>query len=179
VICAALKGKPFEFSGEYFNIHDTVIFPQPIQQPPPSWVVVNTKVAESVEFSIERNINILTGVLKPFSKLTNIREQYPAMMAHAEQFKIGTQRPVFVSYDANEVIAALDEVRWNARTSVSQRDDFGQVIDGKAIAEPFESELDNEQVLAENAIFETPEQCIEKIKLLQHKLGCNYFSANF
>ena len=179
VVCAALSGKPFAFSGQYFTIPETVIFPQPIQQPPPTWVVVNTTIAESVTFAIQRQMNIFTGVLEPFSKLTNIRQQYPALVQRSDQFRIGTQRPVFVSNNRDEVIAALDEIRWNARTSVSQRYDFGQVVKGKAIAEPFESEPDNEQILAEHVIFGTPQHCIDKIKQLEHQLGCDYFSGSF
>lgn len=179
LFCAALSGKPFEFSGEHFSVPETVIFPQPVQQPPPTWIVVNTKIPDSIEFALQRNMNIFTGVFEPFSQLTNIHDQYPQLIQQSGTFRIGTQRPVFVSYNKNEIIAAVEEVRWNARVSVSQRHDFGKIIKGRAIAERFPSEPPIEHILEDHVIFGTPEECIQKLRRLETGLGCNYFSGSF
>ncbi len=179
LVCKALEGKPFEFSGDHFQVPETIIFPQPLQTKPPVWVVVNTSVAESVEFALERNLNVFTGVLEPFSKLKNIESAFPELVSRAGGARIGTHRPVFVSDSKREIKRALDEVRWNARVSVSQRFDFGEVDGGRVVEVPFEGEPDDERMLEDYVIFGSPEHCIEKIKHLQDELSCDHFNASF
>src|SRR5208282_2240052 len=132
VICQALRGEPFCFQGKHFDIPETLIFPQPIQRPVPVWVVVNTRRPEMMEFALSRKMHLLTGVLEPISGLRNVRTEFGASFPSMSH--IGTQRPVFVSRDRNEIATAIEHVRWNARVSVSQRYDFGKVDHGRAVA---------------------------------------------
>lgn len=179
LVCKALSGQPFEFSGRYFQVPETVLFPQPLQLKPPVWVVVNTSIAESVEFALDRDLNVFTGVLEPFSKLNNVQNTFPELVSRVGGARIGTHRPVFISDSKSEIKLALDEIRWNARISVSQRFDFGRVENGKVIEVPFDNEPDDQKMLEDYVIFGTADQCIEKLELLENQLSCDYFNASF
>src|SRR5215216_4889742 len=60
IILKALHGEPFTYDGELFKIPETTVFPQPVQKPhPPIWVTAQS--TESVEATVRRGFNLLTG----------------------------------------------------------------------------------------------------------------------
>src|SRR5438105_3900141 len=60
IILQALSGEPFSYSGSLFQIPETTIFPQPMQKPhPPIWVTAQSP--QSVEATVRRGFNLLTG----------------------------------------------------------------------------------------------------------------------
>ncbi|HVF26682.1 MAG TPA: LLM class flavin-dependent oxidoreductase [Pyrinomonadaceae bacterium] len=179
VLQRALSEDTFSHSGEYFNIPETTLVPRPVQQPMPVWLVVNTGNREEVEFALLHGMNLFTGVLEPLNRLTRPDLTYPELFEQFRPRYIGTQRPVFVSYDADEIERAVEHVRWNARVSVSQRRDFGEIKKGKAIARELPGEPATEEILENYVVMGTPERCIRQLKRLQSGLGCNYFSASF
>ncbi|HEY3902103.1 MAG TPA: LLM class flavin-dependent oxidoreductase [Chthoniobacter sp.] len=177
VIRLALLGEPFVFEGQHLRLPETRIFPQPLQQPVPLWCVVNTQRPEMLHFAIERGMNLFTGVLEPISRLRNVRKDLGDTLSRAS--RIGTQRPVFVSRDPKEIEIALEEVRWNARVSVSQRHNFGQVIGGRALAEILPDEPTSEQILEDYVVFGSPEECVRQLRRIQEGVGCDCFNASF
>lgn len=179
VLRHALTESTFSYSDEYFHIPETTLVPQPVQRPIPIWLVVNTRNREAVEFAIEQRMNLFTGVLEPLHQLTRVDFTYPELFARCPPRYVGTQRPVFVSYDADATQRAVEQVRWNARVSLSQRHDFGEIKDGKAIARELPGEPTTEEILENYVVMGTPERCIRQLKRLQSGLGCNYFSASF
>ncbi len=179
VLRAALTENTFSYSGEYFQIPETTLVPQPLQRPMPIWLVVNTRHREAVEFAIEHRMNLFTGVLEPLHQLTRADITYPEIFERCPPRYIGTQRPVFVSYDRRAVERAVEQVRWNARVSLSQRHDFGEIKNGKALAREFPGEPTTEEILENYVVMGTPEHCRRQLKRLQSGLGCNYFSASF
>jgi len=179
VLHRALSEQTFSHSGEYFNIPETTLVPRTVQRPMPIWLVVNTGNRESVEFALGHGMNLFTGVLEPLDRLTRPDLTYPDLFERYRPRYIGTQRPVFVSYDPAEIERAVAHVRWNARVSISQRHDFGEIKNGKAIARELTGEPATEEILENYVIMGTPEHCIRRLRRLQNGLGCNYFSASF
>jgi alkanesulfonate monooxygenase SsuD/methylene tetrahydromethanopterin reductase-like flavin-dependent oxidoreductase (luciferase family) len=104
----------------------------------------------------------------------SLSHEFPEL---AKSRHIGTQRPVFVSNDQNDIVEAIEAVRWNARVSISQRYDFGRVECGQAVAEPLEGEPTPEEIVRDYAVFGTPRQCVGQIQRLEEGLGCS--SASF
>src|SRR6058998_2265956 len=59
IVLRALSGKPFSYDGKLFKIPETMVFPQPLQQPhPPIWITAQSP--ESVEAAVRRGFNVLT-----------------------------------------------------------------------------------------------------------------------
>src|SRR5437879_3386757 len=60
ILLKALSGTPFSYDGKFFKIPETMVFPQPLQQPrPPIWITAQSP--ESVEAAVRRGFNLLTG----------------------------------------------------------------------------------------------------------------------
>src|SRR5689334_2912081 len=81
IILLALAGKPFSYDGTYYQIPETSIFPLPIQQPhPPIWVTAQS--LESVEATVRRGFNIITGGSGvPIERLREFRQSLDGHLA--------------------------------------------------------------------------------------------------
>jgi alkanesulfonate monooxygenase SsuD/methylene tetrahydromethanopterin reductase-like flavin-dependent oxidoreductase (luciferase family) len=174
----ALCGQPFTFEGKTRSVPETLIYPHPIQQPPPIWCVVNSSNPEAVAAAAGRGFNLFTGVLEPISSLTNVRKQVDALnLGHP--IRIGTQRPVFVTETESEAAEIVEEARWNGRVSVGMRYEFGRIEQGVAVATPFPEEPSTETILEDHVIAGTPERCIHQIRTIQNGLGADTFNCSF
>ncbi|MDQ6942404.1 MAG: LLM class flavin-dependent oxidoreductase [Candidatus Eremiobacteraeota bacterium] len=180
VIAAALRGEIFSYEGTVFSVPPTRLYPEPLQQPPPLWLVVNTTVPASVEEAVRRGMNLFTGVGEPISRLTNVRTAYPTLFSGAEQrLRIGTQRPVYVAENDADARMAAEEARWNVRVSVAMRYDLSGVEHGVVDANEFPGEPTLDDLLENVFVIGTPEQCIRQLRRIRDGLGCDYFSASF
>ncbi len=180
IVVAALSGKSFTYNGEYFQIPDTYLVPQPMQKNIPIWLVVNTTIKESVQVAINRNLHIFTGALEPMSKLTNMQKVYPSLCKnYSNNHFIGTQRPVYVTQSKREAVDVIEQLRWNVRVGLGQRRKLAQIKEGCVITQPITGEPTTEQILDDHVVVGTPEQCISQIQRLQRGLGINYFGTNF
>jgi alkanesulfonate monooxygenase SsuD/methylene tetrahydromethanopterin reductase-like flavin-dependent oxidoreductase (luciferase family) len=174
----ALHGDPFSFSGATRQVPETLVYPQPIQRPPPIWYVVNSTDRAAVASAARRGFNLFTGVLEPISKLTDVRAQLDAL-ALARRPLIGTQRPVFVTRSEREAREVVEEVRWNARVTVAMRHEFGHVANGVVLPLPLPSEPDTETILDDRVVIGTPERCIHQLRRIREGLGADVFNASF
>jgi alkanesulfonate monooxygenase SsuD/methylene tetrahydromethanopterin reductase-like flavin-dependent oxidoreductase (luciferase family) len=65
IMLKAFEGTPFIYKGKFFQIPETTVFPQPLQQPhPPIWITAQSP--ESVEAAVRRGFNVLTGGVLAF-----------------------------------------------------------------------------------------------------------------
>ena len=80
IILKALEGEPFSYSGKLFTIPETTIFPRPLQQPhPPIWVTAQSP--ESVEATVRRGFNLLTGGFGvPIERMAEFRKQFDRLV---------------------------------------------------------------------------------------------------
>jgi alkanesulfonate monooxygenase SsuD/methylene tetrahydromethanopterin reductase-like flavin-dependent oxidoreductase (luciferase family) len=175
---AALHGEPFSFAGATRQVPETLIYPQPVQRPPPVWLVVNSTDHAAVASAARRGFNLFTGTLEPISALTNVRAQLDALdLAHRP--RIGTQRPVYVTRSEAEAREVVEEVRWNARVTVAMRHDLGHVASGVVLPLALPGEPDTEAILDDRVVIGTPERCIHQLRRIRDGLGTDAFNASF
>ena len=182
IILLALGGKPFTYDGRYYQIPETSVFPVPIQEPhPPIWVTAQS--LESVESTVKRGFNLLSGGFGvPLERLREFRtafdgyvQQYPPN----QPIRVGTQRPVYVTDNEADARAAAEQARWNMRVTLSLRNNYSRVDGGRAIAVPFENEPSTDDLLDRFSVIGTPDQCIRQLRRLQDAMGIDHFNCSF
>jgi alkanesulfonate monooxygenase SsuD/methylene tetrahydromethanopterin reductase-like flavin-dependent oxidoreductase (luciferase family) len=182
IILLALAGKPFSYEGTYFQIPETTVFPQPIQQPhPPLWVTAQS--LESVEATVRRGFNLITGGSGvPIDRLREFREALDRHLATYQPkhpIRVGTQRFVYVAESEADARDAAEHARWNMRVTLSLRNNYSQVEDGHAVPVPLAKEPSTEEILDELTVIGSPEQCIKQIHRLQDVMGIDHFNCSF
>jgi alkanesulfonate monooxygenase SsuD/methylene tetrahydromethanopterin reductase-like flavin-dependent oxidoreductase (luciferase family) len=182
VILLALKGKPFSYDGTYYQIPETTVFPTPLQAPhPPIWVTAQS--LESVEATVRRGFNIITG--GSGVPIERLREFKRALDEHLETYKpphpisIGTQRFVYVTDNEADARAAAEQARWNMRVTLSLRNDYSKVEDGHAVDVPLPNEPTTDDIMNELTVIGTPDRCIRQIRRIQDVMGINHFNCSF
>jgi alkanesulfonate monooxygenase SsuD/methylene tetrahydromethanopterin reductase-like flavin-dependent oxidoreductase (luciferase family) len=161
-------------------VPETLIYPQPLQDPVPVWAAVNSTVAPAVEAAIARGINLFSGTLEPISKLIDMRRRYARAFAAAPRpIRIGTQRPVYVSESEDDARRVAEEARWNARAGLSLRHEIGGVTDGRVQVAPLPGEPSTDEIVAEHMVVGTPEQCVRQLERIRAGSGADLFNGNF
>jgi alkanesulfonate monooxygenase SsuD/methylene tetrahydromethanopterin reductase-like flavin-dependent oxidoreductase (luciferase family) len=180
VLQGALSQPLFHYEGKEFRVPKTRLVPQPIQRPPPVWLVVNTTEEQTVAQATQRGWNLFTGVLEPISRMTNPRLAWPHLFQDGgPALQVGTQRPVYVAETEAEARAMVEHVRWNARISVALRHRFEAVQDGIMVEQPLPWEPDTDTILDDFVVIGTPETCIRQLRRIQEGVGATYFSCSF
>ncbi len=179
LIATALGDGAFTFDGRFHTVPETLLYPQPLQAPPPLWGVVNTQNRQGVEDAVGRGMNLFTGSLEPISSLTSMRTAYPELFNGASGVRIGTQRPVFVSPDPAEARRVAEETLWNGRASVSLRYEVGRVDKGRIVVQPLPGEPSIDDILAEHVVIGTPDHCIRQLTRIRDGLGADVFTCSF
>jgi luciferase family oxidoreductase group 1 len=182
VIVKALAGEPFSYSGRLFNIPETTIFPHPVQKPhPPIWVTAQSP--ESVEATVRRGFNLLTGGFGvPIERMAEFRRQFDSLVAEIKPARIpevGVQRAVYVTDNAADARAAAEEARWNMRVTLSLRNRYERVERGRAIPVAAPNEPDTDDLLDRFLVIGTPDTVIRQIRRLQDQVGIDHFNCSF
>jgi luciferase family oxidoreductase group 1 len=182
VIVKALSGEPFTHDGELFHIPETTIFPQPVQKPhPPIWVTAQSP--ESVDATVRRGFNLLTGGFGvPLERMGEFRQQFDLATAAAgvsERPAVGVQRAVYVTDNESDARAAAEEARWNMRVTLSLRNQYERVEDGRAIPVPGPNEPATEDLLDRYLVIGTPDTVIRQIGRVQEQVGISHFNCSF
>lgn len=120
ILLLAFTGKPFRYDDKYYQIPETTVFPQPIQQPhPPIWVTAQSP--ESVETTVRRGFHLLSGGFGvSLDRLREFRQSFEALIEEhkpAHPVHVGTQRPVYVTDNEADARAAVEQARWNMRVN--------------------------------------------------------------
>jgi alkanesulfonate monooxygenase SsuD/methylene tetrahydromethanopterin reductase-like flavin-dependent oxidoreductase (luciferase family) len=178
ILGLALNQPEFSYEGKCYRIPPTTIFPRPVQQPIPLWIVVNTTRRETVEEAIHHGAHMFTGGLEPISRLVNIRTAYPDLFTRASNIRVGTQRQVFVTDSAAEAERVAEEARWHARVSRSLRLNAEQVTHGVVQVQPLPEEPGTDLILDEFVIAGTPDRCESQIRRIERGLGADYFNCS-
>jgi luciferase family oxidoreductase group 1 len=183
IILQALKGEPFSYEGQLFNIPETTIFPRPVQKPhPPIWVTAQSP--QSVEATVRRGFNLLTGGFGvPVQRMAEFRKQFDSLLAEVRPPcvpEVGVQRAVYVTDSEADARAAAEEARWNMRVTLSLRNNYQRVEDGRAIAVPMPGgEPDTDDLLDRFLVIGTPDTVVRQIKRLQEHVGITHFNCSF
>ena len=182
ILMLAFEGKPFAYDGKFYKIPETTIFPQPLQQPrPPIWITAQSP--DSVEAAVRRGFNVLTGGFGvPLERMGEFRKLFDRVVAEAkppEPLSVGVQRAVYVTDSAADARAAAEEARWNMRVTLSLRNHYERVEQGRAIPVPAPTEPDVDDLLDRFLVIGTPDTVIRQIRRLQDVVGITHFNCSF
>ena len=182
VILKAFQGEPFSYEGKLFTIPETSVFPQPLQKPhPPIWVTAQSP--ESIEATVRRGFNVLTGGFGvPLERMGEFRRLFDRLVAEvkpARPLEVGVQRAVYVTDNEADARAAAEEARWNMRVTLSLRNQYERVEKGRAVAVPAPKEPDIDDLLDRFLVIGTPDTVIRQIKRVQDVVGITHFNCSF
>jgi len=182
IILKALSGEPFTYEGKLFQIPETTIFPHPLQKPhPPIWVTAQSP--ESVEATVRRGFNLLTGGFGvPIERMADFRRQFDHLLSEVKPARapaVGVQRAVYVTENAADARAAAEEARWNMRVTLSLRNHYEKVDRGRAIAVPGPKEPDTDDLLDRFLVIGTPDTVIRQIMRVKDMVGITHFNCSF
>jgi luciferase family oxidoreductase group 1 len=182
ILLKAFEGKPFSYHGKVFDIAETSIYPKPVQKPrPPVWVTGQSEY--SIEAAARRGLNVLTGgfgvSVERLAEFGQIFNKVAAETAPGKRPLVGVQRAVYVTKDEADARQAAEEARWNMRVTLSLRNNYERVEDGRAIPVPAKSEPDIDDLLERYLVIGTPETCIRQIKRVQALVGISHFNCSF
>ncbi len=182
IILKAFSGEPFSYDGKLFKIPETSIFPQPLQKPhPPIWVTAQSP--DSVEATVRRGFNLLTGGFGvPIERMADFRKQFDRLVAEVKPPRVpqvGVQRAVYVTDTVADARAAAEEARWNMRVTLSLRNHYEKVERGRAIAVPAPKEPDVDDLLDRFLVIGTPDTVIRQIKRVETLVGISHFNCSF
>jgi luciferase family oxidoreductase group 1 len=182
IIVTALRGEPFTYQGEVYQIPETTVFPRPLQQPhPPIWVTAQSP--ESVAATVERGFNLLTGGFGvSVERMAEFRTQFDHLverLAPPRVPDVGVQRAVYVTDNDADARAAAEEARWNMRVTLSLRNNYEQVDRGHAVPVLAPDEPTTDDLLDRYLVIGTPETVVRQIQRLQRDVGINHFYCSF
>ena len=182
VILKAFRGEPFAYDGKLFKIPETMVFPQPVQKPhPPIWVTAQSP--ESIEATVRRGFNVLTGGFGvPLERMGEFRRLFDRLVSEmkpAQPLKVGVQRAVYVTDTVADARAAAEEARWNMRVTLSLRNHAERVEHGRAIPVPGPSEPTVDDLLDRFLVIGTPDTCIRQIGRIKDLVGITNFNCSF
>ena len=182
IILKAFTGQPFSYDGKLFEIPETFVFPQPLQQPhPPIWITAQSP--ESVEWAVRRGFNVLTGGFGvPIERMGEFRRLFDRVVAEhkpAHPLRVGVQRAVYVAESPADARAAVEEARWNMRVTLSLRNHYERVEGGRAVPIPVPNEPSVDDLLDRFLVIGTPDTCIRQIKRVEELVGITHFNCSF
>ena len=93
--------------------------------------------------------------------------------------RVGVQRAIYVAESDADARDAAEHARWNMRVTMSLRNHYEQVENGKAMPIIAKSEPTIEDLLEHYLIIGSPETCIRQIKTLQSIMGITHFNCSF
>ena len=182
IILNSFKGKAFSYDGKHYKVPDTMVFPQPLQTPhPPIWIVAQSLYA--LEAAVRRGFNVLTGgfgvTVEHLGAFGKMFEEVVAKVNPPLKPRVGVQRAVYVAESDADARDAAEHARWNMRVTLSLRNHYEQVENGKALPIIAESEPDIDDLIERYLIIGSPDTCIRQIKLLQSVIGISHFNCSF
>ena len=182
ILLKAFEGKPFSYEGKLYTIPETSIYPKPVQKPrPPIWITAQSQY--SIEAAVRRGLNVLTGGFGvPVERLAEFGQFFDKVVADTNPTRrplVGVQRAVYVTKDAADAREAAEQARWNMRVTLSLRNNYERVENGKAIPIPGKTEPGIDDLLDRYLVIGTPDTCIRQIKRVQDLVGISHFNASF
>ena len=182
IILKSFEGRPFSYDGKLFKIPETTVFPQPVQKPrPPIWITAQSP--DSVEGAVRRGFNVLTGGFGvPIERMAEFRRLFDRTVAEVKPerpLEVGVQRAVFVTKDRADARAAAEEARWNMRVTLSLRNHYERVEQGRAVPVPAPKEPDIDDLLDRFLVIGTPDTCVRQITRIRELVGITHFNCSF
>jgi luciferase family oxidoreductase group 1 len=182
ILMKSFAGKPFSYDGKLFQIPETSVYPQPLQRPhPPIWITAQSEYA--IDSAVRRGFNVLTGGFGvPTERLAEFNRIFDRVVNEVKPAKpprVGVQRAVYVTKDAADAREAAEQARWNMRVTLSLRNNYEQVENGKAVAIPAKSEPTIDELIDRYLVIGTPNTVIRQINQVKELVGITHFNCSF
>lgn len=182
IILNAFKGKAFIYEGKHYQLPETMVFPQPLQTPhPPIWIVAQSPYA--LEAAVGRGFNVLTGgfgvTVEHLGTFGKMFEDVVARLNPPQKPRVGVQRAIYVAENDADARDAAEHARWNMRVTLSLRNHYEQVENGRAIPITPQSEPDIDDLIDRHIIVGSPDTCIRQIQRLRSLMGITHFNCSF
>ena len=182
VILKAFAGGPFSYQGKFFTIPETTVFPQPFQRPhPPIWITAQSPA--SIEAAVRRGFNVLTGGFGiPIERTAEFRRLFDKLVGEIKPphpLQVGVQRAVHVTDNLADARAAAEQARWNMRVTLSLRNHYERVENGRAIPVPAPNEPSVDDLLDRFLVIGTPDTCIRQLNRIREAVGITHFNCSF
>src|SRR5207249_4504440 len=182
VILKAFGGGPFSYQGKFFTIPETTVFPQPVQRPhPPIWITAQSP--GSIEAAVRRGFNVLTGGFGiPIERTAEFRRLFDRLVTEIKPERpldVGVQRAVYVTDSQADARAAAEQARWNMRVTLSLRNHYERVENGRAIPIPAPNEPSIDDLLDRFLVIGTPDTCIRQLTRIRELVGISHFNCSF
>jgi alkanesulfonate monooxygenase SsuD/methylene tetrahydromethanopterin reductase-like flavin-dependent oxidoreductase (luciferase family) len=188
IILGLWTTEDFTYHGKYYQVDRLTIAPKPLQKPHPPVHLAVSRTAASIDVAVGRDLPILTSFFTPQDDTLGLISLYsercaatgkPSRLADVPFFRF-----VYLSEDEKEAMTYPEEaITWvrdlsTYRRTITRGDEINvDLAHWKTVrpAEPpsYKSELVND------LYFCTPEQCVDRITVLQRQHGINYFGASF
>ena len=177
----------FSYHGEYHDLKNVTLVPQPVQQPHPPLYMAAYQTKANVAAAADRGLPIIVGIILDHDAAAGWFQEYQGM-ASARGFTRDTsewplQRPVFVAETEREAREIPREgVRWmwdmiGFIRHNAERSDIHQDFETWRKDNP--SDLSYEEFLEKKAIFGTPETVTAKIKWLRDTYNVHHLIGDF
>jgi alkanesulfonate monooxygenase SsuD/methylene tetrahydromethanopterin reductase-like flavin-dependent oxidoreductase (luciferase family) len=169
----------FEYEGRFWNVPRTTVFPKPIQKPyPPIWMAATTP--PSIRAAVEAGYHLCTGTGGLFEELQMRNAYIDSVLEDLGKDSDGVERAanrfMFCSTNKSDIEQAIDESRWQIRTS-RVLSSGGVPVGGRNHPDTYPGEADRE-TWQKRMIIGDPDECIRRIEELA-KAGITYIFGLF
>ena len=178
-----------DFQGEYYQVRDVGVVPKPLQKPHPPIHVAATG-PDTFELVGSMGYNLLVApVIAGNQPAVDGAKVYREMLAKAghdpKKGKLSVTLPIYVSEDRHKTAGVLEETINSYIKSVqvmmtSPAANRAAAVNPR-IARMQEGigKLNYEQVLKDNTVIGTPEECVERLNQFQELFGAQEYSGWF
>ena len=188
IILGLWTEKDFTYHGKYYHVDGLNIAPKPLQKPHPPVHLAVSRTASSIDLAVDRDLPVLTSFFTPQKDTLGLLEQYTQRCSAAGKASQMAEMPFFrflyLSEDRKEAVSypekALTWVRdlSTYRRTITAGDEINVDLDHWKTVRT-EHPPSYEQELANNVYFCTPDDCVNRISVLQKNHGIEYFGGSF
>lgn len=178
-----------DFQGEYYQVRQIVLAPKPLQKPhPPIHVAATGPDTFELIGSMGYNLlvaPVIAGKQAAIEGAKIYREKLAQGGHDPEKGKLSVTLPIYVSENRHETAGVLKETI-NSYIKTAQDMINSPAADRAAAANPRIirmqeglSKLNYEDILQENTVIGTPEECVERLNQFQESFGAQEYSGWF
>ena len=189
LIVEAWTEDELDFQGEYYQVQDVSLTPKPLQKPHPPIHVAATG-ADTFELVGSMGYNLLVApVIAGKQAAIDGAKVYREKLAQGghdpKKGKLSVTLPIYVSEDRNKTAGVLEETInsyiKSAQAMMTSPAAYRAAAVNPRIAGMREGlgKLNYEQVLQENTVIGTPEECVERLNQFQEQFGAQEYSGWF
>jgi natural product biosynthesis luciferase-like monooxygenase protein len=178
-----------DFQGQYYQVRDVGLAPKPLQKPHPAIHVAATG-PDTFELVGSMGYNLLVApVIAGMQPAIDGAKLYREKLAEGghdpDKGKVTVTLPIYVSEDRHKTDGILEGtinsyIKSAQAMMTSPAADRAAMVNPRiALVQEGIGKLNYEQVLNDNTVIGTPEECVERLNQFQEKFGAQEYSGWF